>query len=67
MTKFIAFLTPVVFVLLLAGWASAKDPVPTGRCYREVDFSTTADGSMMVKSAWHCEKTETKTAKKESK
>ena len=66
MTKFIAFLTPVVFVLLLAGWASAEETRPLGRCYREVDFSTTADGSMMIKSAWRCEKTE-KASKKGSK
>lgn len=62
MAKFIAFLTPVVFVLLLAGWASAKDD-----CKRETDISTTKDGSTMIKTAWRCEKTETKTAKKGSK
>lgn len=61
MAKFIAFLTPVVFVLLLAGWASAKET-----CKRETDISTTKDGSTMIKKAWRCEKTE-KTSKKGSK
>jgi len=56
--KFIAVLTPIVFVTLLTGWASAKEVEP-GRCWREVSFNETRDGSFVVRSAWVCEKTET--------
>ncbi len=44
MARFIAFLTPVVFVLLLAGWASAEEmPIPPGYICRVVS-TTIRDG-----------------------
>jgi len=71
MVKFIAVLTPVVFATLLTGWASAKESanrvairsfpavgghlVEPGRCWREVSFNETRDGSFVVRSAWVCE------------
>lgn len=47
-----------LFVGTVAGVAGAAEASVPGRCYREVSFNETADGSYVVRSAWRCEKTE---------
>lgn len=63
MIKFIGFLTPVMFVTLLAGWANATDRFTTIKnvgngsvevCRYETDFVQTKDGSNMIRTAWVC-------------
>jgi hypothetical protein len=62
-------LIPIVFGLLTALWVDAAQGAETrepGRCWREVSFNETRDGSFVIRSAWVCERTEApkKTEKK---
>lgn len=63
MVKFIAILTPVVFVTLIAGWANAADRTQTTKrlpdgsvevCKYDTDFATTKDGALVIRTAWVC-------------
>jgi hypothetical protein len=63
MNKFIAILTPVTFIVLLAGWANAADSKTTVRhlkdgstevCKYETDFATAKDGGLVIRTAWRC-------------
>lgn len=55
-----------LFVGTVVGVAGATETREPGRCYREVSFNETRDGSFVVRSAWRCETTE-KTGKKVTK
>lgn len=58
MSKFIACLTPVVFIILLAGWCQAKEqPKVTEQrsCVVVVSFQTLDNGSTVVRKQWVCE------------
>ena len=63
MVRFIAFLTPIVFATLIAGWASAADRTETTKtlkdgsvkhCVSETDFAQTKDGALVIRTAWVC-------------